>query len=999
MAGLTQPVECPKCKHSNLSGSVLCANCSIPLSSENLTLTEAMGDGWSVVTPPSGENALPGLTAGRVIASRYEILQLLGEGGMGAVFKAMDRQLDRVVAVKVIRPELAGHPTILRRFKQELLLARQVTHRNVIRIFDLGVADGLHFITMDFVQGRDLNSVLEERKFTAAESVKIIRQVAEALDAAHTESVIHRDLKPHNIMLSDAGKVYVMDFGLARSVEATGITRTGALLGTPTYMSPEQAKGTTVDTRSDLFSLGVIFYEMLTGEVPFKADTVLGMLLKRTQEPPRPPMEVDPTIPAVLSDVVMKCLAIDPAKRYQAATELGQDLRNFEEQASGVSVKSRTIIKSRSLAGPSGIVTPRFRVMAESGAWKWIAASLALMMILLGGAAVWLKLLRSTQSPVQHPIVTVLVADLENHTGDPIFDGTLEPMLNVALEGASFVNGYSRGDARKLARQLPHPTDKLDEQSSRLIAVSQGLGAIVAGALSRRGEDYRLSVEAIDAVNGSTIGSAEVNASSKDGVLLAIPKLMAPIRKALGDTTPESVQLTSASGAFTAASLEVVRQYSIAMEQQFAGKMEDALRSFSKAAELDPSFARAYSGMAATSGNLGRLQDAEKYVKLAMEHVDRMTERERLRTRGLYYRRSENWQKCIEEYSDLVKQYPADNLGHLNLGVCYAASGNMSKAAEETRKAVEISPKAAMQRMNLSLLSSYAGDFKTGEKEARAVQQMNPSYEKGYLALAYAELGQSRLAQAAETYQQLGRISPLGASISASGLADIATYEGRFSEAVRILEKGATADGASKNPDGAVEKFAALAYAQLLRGEKRLSIDAVKRALAITKKVDIRFLLARVLVEAGEVAQARELAAGLASELASEPHAYAKLIEGEIALKSGNPQVAIKAFTEAVSLTDTWLGRFDLGRAYLEVQAFTEADSEFDRCIKRRGETLDLYGEPSYGYFPPVYYYQGRVREGLKSPGAADSYRTYLSIRGKAGEDPLLSEIRHRAGQ
>ena len=374
-----------------------------------------------------------------------------------------------------------------------------------------------------------------------------------------------------------------------------------------------------------------------------------------------------------------------------------------------------------------------------------------------------------------------------------------------------------------------------------------------------------------------------------------------------------------------------------------------------------------------------------------------MTERERMRTRGLYYRRVGNWQKCIEEYSELVRQYPADNLGHLNLGVCYAASGNMPKAAEETRKAVEISPKAAMQRMNLSMLSSYAGDFQTGEREARTVQQMNPSYEKGYLALAYAQVGQGQLAQATGTYERLAKISPLGASISASGLADLALYEGRFAEAARILEKGATADEGSKNPGGAVEKLAALAYTHLQHGERRAAADAAQRALSHTTKADIRFVVARVLVEAGETAKARELAAGLASELPSEPHAYAKLIEGELALKGGNPQEAIKAFTEAVSLSDSWVGRFDLSRGYLEAGAFPEADSELDRCIKRRGEVLDLYG-PTYGYFPPVYYYQGRVREGLKSAGSADSYRTYLSIRGKAGEDPLLPEIRRSAG-
>jgi len=267
--------------------------------------------------------------------------------------------------------------------------------------------------------------------------------------------------------------------------------------------------------------------------------------------------------------------------------------------------------------------------------------------------------------------VSVVVADFTNHTGDPIFDGTLEPMFQVALEGASFVNSFSRGNARKLAGQLPQPTDKLDEQAARLVAVGQGLGAVVTGSLSRRGDGYRLSVEALDARTGNSIATAEINTSNKDQLLLAVPKLVAPIRKGLGDSTPESVQLNAAGGAFQAASVEAVHQYGVAMEQQFAGNFEEAFKSFSKAAELDTNFARAYSGMSSMSRNLGNQQDADKYIKLAMEHVDRMTERERYRIRGLYYLNTENFEKCIEEYGALVKQYPADNIGHNNLSLCY----------------------------------------------------------------------------------------------------------------------------------------------------------------------------------------------------------------------------------------------------------------------------------------------------------------------------------------
>jgi serine/threonine protein kinase len=244
--------ECPNCHHSSPPGASRCASCGAALSNSAPSNEPGNDFGhddatiaWSKATRVEARTTSnPGqsLEIGSVIAERYEILKMLGEGGMGAVYKARDHELDRLVALKVIRPELAGHPSILQRFKQELILARKVTHRNVIRIYDLGVAQGLRFITMEFIEGQDLSSLLEERKFTPEETVKILGQVCDALEAAHAEGVVHRDLKPQNIMIESGGRVVVMDFGLARSMEATGLTQAGALMGTPAYMSPEQAK-------------------------------------------------------------------------------------------------------------------------------------------------------------------------------------------------------------------------------------------------------------------------------------------------------------------------------------------------------------------------------------------------------------------------------------------------------------------------------------------------------------------------------------------------------------------------------------------------------------------------------------------------------------------------------------------------------------------------------------------------------------------------------------
>ena len=973
---------CPQCSYKNADTSAQCDKCGTPLPIGDQTLATGVPTNWSVAVTPqpeAGVGAGGDLQPGTLLAGRYEILELLGQGGMGAVYKARDTELDRLVALKLIRRELAKNPEILRRFKQELILARQVTHKNVIRIFDLGESGGTKFITMDFVEGQDLRHLLvEQGKFPPEQAARMMLQICRALEAAHTEGVIHRDLKPHNIMLDKTGRVYVMDFGIARSAYLPGMTQTGALIGTPEYMSPEQARGEKLTAQSDLFSLGVIFYELLTGQSPYPGDAPLATLWKRLQEKPKPPTEVDPAIPKPLNDIVMRALEIEPEDRWASAREMAQQLEIWL----GPSAESSTIF------------LPATRTAAY---WKWASGGLA---VLLVASVVAFRLYNAKPKPA-HPPVSVLVADFTNHTGDPIFEDTLEPMFNVALEGASFINAYNRGSARKFAQKLPHPTDKLDEQAARLVAVSQGIGVVVIGELGRRGEKYSLSATALDAVSGNVIAEKEVTAANKDEVLLTIPKLAAPIRKALGDTTPESVQVEKARGALTAGSLEAVHQYGVGIDQLNAGNMEEAVRSFSNAVALDPNFARAYGSMAAANGNLGKTQDAETDVKLAMQHLDRLTDRERYRMRGAYYYTIENWPKCVEELGELVSQFPADNFGQIDLAGCYLGLRNIPKAVAAARRAVEIVPKGVLQRTILSFYSSYAGDFHTGEQEAQAALALNPASEVSYMALAEAQLGQGRLSQATETYHKVERLSATGASIAASGLADVASFEGRYADAMRILERGAAADLAAKNPDNAAEKFAGLAHIQLLRGQKGPAVASANKASTMSQVVPVRVLAAQTFVEAGEIAKAQKLASGLASELLPEPQAFAKIIEGDLLLKRGDAPSAAKALTDANNLLDTWLGHYELGRAYLDAGLFVEADSEFDRCATRRGEALEIFMDnvPTFAYFPPVYYLQGRAREGLKSPGYAESYRAYLSIRGQANEDPLLPEIRKRLGQ
>ncbi len=968
---------CPECSYENPETSVVCVKCTTPLPLSDQTLATG-GQGWSVPAADGvvSSSAVVQLNPGSFIGTRYEIVRLLGQGGMGAVYQAHDKELERQVAIKVIRSDMAANPEILRRFKQELILARQITHKNVIRIFDLGQADGIKFITMEYIEGENLQSVLRrKKKLDPAEAANILAQVCRALEAAHNEGVIHRDLKPQNIMLDKTGRAYVMDFGIARSMLGAGMTQTGALIGTPDYMSPEQAKGQKLDARSDLFSLGIIFYEMLSGKVPFDADTTMGKLWKRTNEPARPVDELDKTIPKTLSDIVRKCLEIDPQKRFASVTELLNQIEIWQGPASGTRVVT--------------LQAPGMPAYA-----KWAAAGIGVVLI----ASVWFLRSRISPTPIgPHPPVTLLIADFDNKTGDAVFDGTLEPMLGIALEGAPFISSINRVQARKDAARLQPGATHLDASLAQLVARSEGVNAVVTGSITQAGSGYKVSVSALDPSTGKSIVSEEKNASNKQDVLAAAGKLAESIRKGLGDTTPESAQQAAAE-TFSAGSLEAAHAYAVGQDFQLAAKWDDALKAYAQAEELDPNLGRAYSGTAAIYANLGKRQEAEKDYGLAMSHIDRMTDREKYRTRSGYYLLMRDQPKAMEELTALVSHYPADTSGHANLAFAYFLSRDMKKALEEQKRALEITPRSVLQQDNYSMYALYAGDFDTASKQAQAILQENPKFDHALRTAALAELGLGHNAESLANYQKLQAVSPYGASIAATGLADLALYEGRLADAATILEKAVANDLTAKDTESAADRTATLALVQLTLGKTQDAVSSAGKASANSKDPGVIYRAAQVYIAAGQEAKALRLVAPLAQRPQTEPQVYAKLISGEAELKKGNARDALNTFQEAQKLADTWLGHFDMGRAYLDAGAFTEASSEFDICLKRRGEATSVFLDdvPSYHVLPPVYYYQGRAREGLNSPGAAESYKTFLGIKEKGANDPLVADVQRR---
>ena len=931
---------------------------------------------------------------GQAFGSRYHIIRVLGVGGMGAVYQAWDAELGVAVAVKVVRPEIAADPVaaseIERRFKRELLLARQVTHPNVVRIHDLGEVNGIKYITMPFIEGADLATILKEHtKLPVDRALRIARGVVSGLVAAHGAGVVHRDLKPANIMIGAGDETTLMDFGIARSaggpelapslpagvlqadfsrMAALSASRTvaGAIVGTVAYMAPEQAKGVPVDQRADIYALGLILYDMLIGgRRAARAQSAIEEMQGRMVAPPPPPRSVDPAIPEAVDAIIRRCLEPDAANRFQKTVDLEHALARLDAHGKPLPIMQRV---SR----------------------RTMFAVAALVAVLLGGTYFTAKKLSAPEPP--HDPVTVVIADFQNNTSDPTLNKTLGQTVRRALEGASFITAYDRSRISSIGARAP---EKLDEAAAREIALKQGLGVVIAGSIAPSGEGYEISVKALQTVTGNVITNLKRVASNRDQILETATKLSAGIRRVLGDKTSESAQLF-AMRSLSTTSLDVVGHYAAAVEAQSRGQFEEAQRNYLKAVELDPKFGLGYQGLAAMSRNLERLDDADKYIKEALRYLDTMTDRERLATRGYYDRLIGDNQQCAKEYGELIERYPADTVAHMQRGLCLMKLRQSRDAVNEIRQAVQILPNHAGYRTNLAFATNAAGDFEAAEQEIQTIPDPDA---RALLALAYSQVARGELPEATVTYQKIATKGALGASFASSGLGDIAVYEGRFSDAVRMFEEGAVADLAANNSGRAAIKLTSAAYAHLLAGRKDLAVAAAEKALLTAKSMPVRFLAARMFVEAGAIEKARPLARALSAELPAEPQAHGKIIEGLIALKSADPRGAIKILTEANTTLDTWFGHFDLGRAYLAAGALPQADSEFDRCISRRGEALSLMDEgPTYGQFPLAYYYQGRVRESLKTASYADAYRAYLKIRGASREDSLVPDVRRRAG-
>jgi len=468
------------------------------------------------------------------------------------------------------------------------------------------------------------------------------------------------------------------------------------------------------------------------------------------------------------------------------------------------------------------------------------------------------------------------------------------------------------------------------------------------------------------------------------------------VRSALGDRTLDASGLKNEE-TFTAGSLEAAHAYVQAQELQWAGKYELAIAEYQKAVQLDPTLGRAYAGLGAVSGSLGNRDEAERYYKQAIANIDRMTEREKYRTRAGYYLLGHDARKGADELEALIKQFPADSSAWANLALASFFRRDMTKALELGRRASAIYPKNVLRKNNVALYAMYAGDFDAAGHEAEEVLKLNPSFAKSYLAIALSDLALGKTAEAEAAYRRLEGVSATGSDFAASGLADLALYQGRTTDAAHVLEQALQNSAQNRSATTRARLLVTLAEARAQQNRTGEAASLAEDALSSAGEPGIMFLAGRVFLEAGRVPRALELSKALALKLDDEPHVYAKLLEGEADLKRGDPRAALAKYKEAQDLSDTWLGRFGLGRAYLAAGGHLEADSEFERCLKRRGEaTAALLDDvPTYRWLAPVHYYLGRTKEAIKPTSGAESFKAFLTIKsGATADEPMVADAR-----
>jgi serine/threonine protein kinase/tetratricopeptide (TPR) repeat protein len=1020
-------IKCPECDTANPSDSKYCKECAKPLPSpEDIEVTETM------------EAAQDELATGSTFGDRYQIIEELGKGGMGRVYRVLDKKLKEEIALKLIKPEIASDKKTVERFSNELKIARKIGHKNVARMFDLNEEEGTHYITMEYVRGEDLKRLIRKMgPFSAGQAIPIAKQICEGLSEAHRLGVVHRDLKPQNVMVDEGGDARIMDFGIARSLESKGMTGAGVMIGTPEYMSPEQVEGKEAGQSSDIYSLGVILYEMVTGRVPFEGDTPFTIGVKHKSEMPKEPKDLNAQIPEDLSGVIMRCLEKEKEKRYQSAGEVRSELENIQK---GIPTTERVVPERKPFT--SREITVQFSVR------KLFVPALIFIAVVVIGIILWQVIPRDKAvpfSPSDKPSLAVVY--FMNETGDEALDHwrvALPRWLITDLSQSRYINVLPADRLFSVLRKLNLLEAKSYASEDLKSVVKEGrVNHIFQASFSKAGDIFRIDYSLQRADTLEIIASDYVTGKSEE----SFPSLVDDItRKIKANLELSEEQVTSdidtEVSTITTNSPEAFKYYTVGRKFHIQGENRKGIKLMEQAVAIDPGFAMAYRSMAIAYGNLGYRTKAKELFQKALNLADRLSERERYRIQADFYGREEitydkafeayeklleiypdergarhnlavlyarieENQKAIEHYEILIKKYKTDFIyTYTNLAARYEALGLYDKAKEVHEEYLNNFQDTAGIHGSLAFHYRYQGKYDLALEESDKAFALDPTNWRNFRDKGEIYFYMGELKKAEEEYMKLlEREEPSANSRGMVRLARLLVLQGRFKDAIEMAKRGlkhAEEIGEKRWIRGSTGD---LSYVELILGNHDRALELlIKRWNSAVEDEDYGaqrgtlFMLGLTYLEMKSIDEAQQTADRLKKMI--EQAMNKKLIRnyyalmGAIEFNKNNYSKAIEFNKKAIPLLSATSGThlplaYHTGLAYYKAGDLANARQEYEKVISLttgRHRSGDLYAKSLY-MLGKIYEQQGNRSK------AIENYEKFLDLWIWKNADPGIPEV------